>query len=272
VEAFFLPAENGARFCVYYPPSGAMGSGVIFAPAFAEEMNKSRHVVAQTSRRLAKMGFGVLLIDLLGCGDSTGAFEDATWDDWRNDMRLAVGFMQKRGHARLTLWGMRLGAALAAQCAAEGAGAVQHCVFWQPVVDGAVHLAQFLRLRVAGAALSGDKGGETGRGLRERWQRGEVLEVAGYRLAPALAAAVDRLRLEPLCPPCPVHWFDVVPEGNGSPLPAAQRVVSAWQRQNAAVTYQPIVGESFWAATNGAELVQCDALVDATARESHAWK
>ena len=271
MQAFFLPAPKGARFCVYHPPNGKVGAGVIFVPAFAEEMNKSRHVVAQTARRLAAIGVGVLLIDLMGCGDSSEAFEEATWDDWRGDIQLAVEFMRKCGHEPLVLWGMRLGAILAAQCAVDMPSAPARCLFWQPVAQGGAHLSQFLRLRLANAMLSGAKEGETGKELRARLAAGECLEIAGYRLSPSMAATLERLELQSIRPSCPVHWIEVIPEEHRPLPPAATRVIEAWKKSGTNVTLTPVVADPFWGATNAAELVQCRAIVDATAQEVRAW-
>ena len=271
MEAFFLPAPKGARFCVYHAPSGKCGAGVVFVPAFAEEMNKSRHVVAQTARRLAAMGVGVLLIDLMGSGDSSARFEEATWEDWRSDIHLALDFMQQRGHLPLALWGMRLGATLAVQCAIDMPAAVTRCLIWQPVAQGDAHLSQFLRLRLANALLSGAKGGETGKSLRSLLAAGECLEVAGYRLSPSMAATLELLELESTCPPCPVHWVELIPEEH-RPLPlAASRVIEAWKRSGTPVSLTRLVADPFWGATNAAELVQCQAIVDATAHEVQVW-
>ena len=49
MEAFFLPADRGARLCVHHAPLTPRGVGLVALPAFAEEMNKSRHVVAQAA-------------------------------------------------------------------------------------------------------------------------------------------------------------------------------------------------------------------------------
>lgn len=256
---------------MYHPPGGRLGAGVVFVPAFAEEMNKSRHVVAQTARRLAAMGVGVLLIDLMGCGDSSAAFDEATWDDWRGDIRLALEFMHKRGHGPMALWGMRLGAMLAAQCAVDMPEAVARCLFWQPVAQGDAHLSQFLRLRLANAMLSGAKGGETGKGLRALLAAGECLEIAGYQLSPSMATTLERLELESIRPPCPVHWIEVIPDEHRLLPPAAARVIEAWKKFGTPVTLTPLVADPFWGATNAAELVQCQAIVDATAQQVQAW-
>ena len=46
-EAFFLPAENGYRFCLYTPaPGNNEKAALIYLHPFAEELNKTRRMVA----------------------------------------------------------------------------------------------------------------------------------------------------------------------------------------------------------------------------------
>ena len=73
--------EAPRRFAVlHWPAEPRVPLGlVVHAPAFAEEMNKSRRMVALQARALAEDGLAVLLVDPLGCGDSPGDFGDATW-------------------------------------------------------------------------------------------------------------------------------------------------------------------------------------------------
>ena len=104
-SAFFLPAESGRRFCVYHPSSrkGAV-PGIVYAHPFCEEMNKARRMAALQSRRLAAAGYAVLQIDLFGCGDSSGDFADATWETWKQDLRIALGWLKSQAHGPLGLW------------------------------------------------------------------------------------------------------------------------------------------------------------------------
>lgn len=256
---------------MHHPPANrfALNRAVVFVPAFAEEMNKSRHVVAQLARRLAASGIGVLLIDLLGCGDSTGTLEDATWDAWRDDIDLATGWLRDHGYGRLLVWGMRLGGLLAAECAADSGGVYERCILWQPVVSGDTFLSQFLRLSVANLMLSGSTAGVSVAQLRSRLAGGETIEVAGYRLTPALAASLGMAALSR--PLCPVEWFEVVAEQGRAPSPAALRVAEGWRASGTEVTMTTVAGESFWGAANAAELVQCPTLVDATATAAESW-
>ena len=117
-EAFFLPAGAGQCFCLYHPPQGPEEKGaVLYIHPFAEEMNKSRRMAALQSRALAAAGFGVLQIDLRGCGDSSGDFGDADWQTWVEDVVNACHWLSARSKAPLWLWGLRAGCLLAVDAA-----------------------------------------------------------------------------------------------------------------------------------------------------------
>jgi len=273
VEVFFLPARAGARLCVHHRPDerSATGLAVVFVPAFAEEMNKSRHVVAQTARRLCDMGIGVLLIDLYGCGDSSGDFAEATWETWQEDVALATGWLQESGYRRLMLWGMRLGGLLAAECAVAAPALYERCVLWQPVISGESFLTQFLRLRVANAMLSGAAAGTSVGQLRNCLLAGEAVEIAGYRLSAALATGFISRTLLPARPSCPIEWFEVVAERGRAASPATARLVDEWRAAGSTLSLNTVEGDAFWGTANSAELVQCPTLVEATAMAASAW-
>ena len=101
-QAFFLATGTGQRFCLFHPPQGATPLGrVLYLHPFAEELNSTRRVVAGQARVLAQAGYGVLQIDLLGCGDSAGDFADATWAAWLDDAQAAHRWLAGHGHGPL---------------------------------------------------------------------------------------------------------------------------------------------------------------------------
>ena len=69
------------------------------------------------ARALAASGCEVLQIDLCGCGDSSGDFGDASWQDWLDDVVAAHAWLRAHSDAPLTLWGLRAGCLLAADAA-----------------------------------------------------------------------------------------------------------------------------------------------------------
>jgi exosortase A-associated hydrolase 2 len=262
-EAFFLAGARGQRFCLYHAPQGAWRGALVYVHPFAEEMNKSRRAAAQGARALAATGYGVLQIDLHGCGDSDGEFGDARWQHWKDDLAAACHWLAQRSGRAPGLWGLRLGALLALDYARSASVPVAQLVLWQPVLQGATFLTQFLRLRVASAMLDHDaaEGAAGTKELRAALQAGEALEVAGYLLAPALAAAIDALDALQLAPPCPVHWIEVVASDQRALAPAALRVAAEWERQGRAPAMNKAVAPQFWTTQ---EIAQAPALVELT--------
>lgn len=229
---------------------------------FSEEMNKARRMAALQSRRFAAAGLGVLQIDLHGCGDSSGESADARWRSWKEDVQAAVAWLRSRVDGPVSLWGLRLGATLAADAARDRAMGIEHLYLWQPVLSGEQFLTQFLRLQLAGEMLAGGAAQSGVRELRETLARGTSLEIAGYDLHPELASAIEGLKLAELVPAVrSACWLEV--SGNPEPRlsPAAQRVVDAWRAQGVDVRTVAVAGEPFWTTL---EITECAALLDAT--------
>jgi exosortase A-associated hydrolase 2 len=262
-SAFFLPAEPGDRFCIFHSPAdGSAGRGIVYAHPFCEEMNKARRIAALQSRRFAAAGCAVLQIDLFGCGDSSGDFADARWEIWKQDLRVALGWLKSRVDGPLDLWGLRLGATLAADVARDPAMGIEQLLLWQPVSNGELFLTQFLRLRLAAEMLA-EGAAQTGvRELRETLSRGAPLEIAGYDLSPELAAAIETLRLADLVPAVKhVHCLEISSAGEPKVSPASLRTLEAWRSKGLDVRAAAVSGEPFWSTL---EITECEALLTAT--------
>lgn len=260
-EAFFLATAPGERFCLYHAPQGPCRGALVYVAPFAEEMNKARRMAALAARALAARGYGVLLIDLYGCGDSDGDFVEARWQQWKDDLATACDWLQARLQCPVGLLGLRLGALLALDYARDAAQPVARLVLWQPVTDGAAFLTQFLRLRVAGEML--DQGASAGgtTALRATLAAGEALEVGGYLLAPQLAAAIDGVNAARLAPPCPTDWLEVVAAPERPLPPGAARIQAGWERDGAMCAQRTVACASFWSTQ---EIAECPALIEAT--------
>lgn len=265
-EAFFLPAgARGQRYCLYQPAVGACCGALLYVPPFAEEMNKSRRMAALLALDLARRGIASLRIDLHGCGDSSGDFADARWAGWRDDLALASAWLEQRAAHRPALLGLRLGALLAMDYAASAdpAGAPRQLMLWQPVLDGATFLTQFLRLRMAGALTDATTAADNSTAaLRARLAAGEPLEIGGYELSPELAQAIDALKLAPLGRAgCALRWFDVG-QPDRAPSPATDKALAALRERGVEVELTRIDGPAFWGSQ---EIATCQPLLDATA-------
>ena len=278
-QAFFLEAaDGGQRFCLYHAPRGDRPLGrVLYLHPFAEELNCTRRVVATQARALAKAGYAVLQIDLLGCGDSSGDFADATWDAWLADALAAHRWLAARAGGPIWLWGLRAGALLATQLASrllpspaegeregagEGGGEPVHLLLWQPVASGQQLLQQFLRLHSASQWLGASPGDAPA--PAQALAQGQTVHIAGYALSPTLAQGLGQARLTPPAPPAATSrlvWLELSSAQPPALGASADRAMAAWRAAGWQVQAQAVAGPAFWQTVDGGD---APALIDAT--------
>jgi len=260
LQPVFLSGDAGQRFCLFYPASGGVAHGaLIHIHPFAEEMNKSRRIVAIQSRALALAGYDVLQIDLAGCGDSEGDFVDANWQVWLADVLLAYRWLRGRSSAPLTLWGVRLGCLLAVDVA-EHLPEPANFLFWQPVILGRLHWQQFLRLKWAGELLGGEVKGVV-KETEDRVAAGLPVEVAGYTVSARLARSILQSELRPAFRTARLTWLEVS-RCERADLPAPSRqAIDCWLAAGFAVDAVVVHGVPFWQTT---EIEEVPTLVEAT--------
>ena len=242
---FFLPADHGRLFCVAHRPQTAdCRRGAILVPPFAEEMNRSRRQMFLFGRTLATAGILTILPDLYGTGDSDGDLREAEWSGWQRDIVKAAEWLQLQGVSEISLIGLRLGALLAASLSGDIVADGGSLVLVQPVINGEQFVTQFLRLRLAADMVRPSESKLTTADLRRQLQDGDVLEVAGYPLSPALAHAIDELKMADLLAATDrdLCWYEVSAQGALSP--AASRLLE--KLQPASLRTQVIAGEPFW--------------------------
>jgi exosortase A-associated hydrolase 2 len=264
-QAFFLQANEGNRFCMYYPSAidGMCAGAVLYVAPFAEEMNKSRRMAALQARALSAKGYAVLQIDLFACGDSTGTFGEARWEIWKDDLALAVAWLRNAAAAPISVWALRLGALLAADFIRNSDLAFDNLLLWQPALEGKNFLTQFLRLRLAGDMLADAKREPmTVNALRDQLAAGHSVEVAGYELSPELAKAIDGAELPgTLANVNKIHWFEVVPEASQDISPGRRKLLHAVSSSAGPALLHLVSGDQFWVAPEPAD---CPALISAT--------
>ena len=263
-QAFFLPCDTGQRFCLYHPPQGSTPQGrVLYLHPFAEELNSTRRMAAVQARALAQAGYGVLQMDLLGCGDSSGDFADATWAAWLRDAEQARRWLIGHGSGPLWLWGMRAGALLAARLAQQPqeCGDPAHLLLWQPVASGQQQLQQFLRLHAASQWLGNGPSG--GIQPAQALAQGQAVHIAGYTLTATLAQGLSEARLSPptATPAGRLVWLEVSSAQPPQPSPASAKPLAAWRAAGWRVQAQAVSGPAFW-QTVGTD--EAPALIDAT--------
>lgn len=246
LQAFFMDGARGQRFCLLHtPPDGQAALGhVVYVHPFAEELNASRRMAALQARALAKTGFAVLQMDLMGCGDSSGHFEEATWDIWLDDVTRARDWMGQHWPGVTWLWGLRAGCLLAAQACRRDAGP-SNLLLWQPVMSGKQHLNQFLRMQMAGDIARGEPNRGTSR-LMHLLEQGESVEVAGYSISAALAQGMAQADLNGLPVGTQVVSLELGNPDTGHVSPALAAQLQRWQDAGCSVVAHGVSGTAFW--------------------------
>ncbi|HKE93964.1 MAG TPA: hydrolase 2, exosortase A system-associated [Povalibacter sp.] len=262
LRADFFEGARGRRLVVARRPDRASRGTVLVVPPFAEEMNKARRMVAEVSEQLAASGVASVIVDLFGTGDSDGEFADATWSDWLDDLAAADAWSTRNELPVTAILAIRLGCPLAAAYLQRRGRSIDRWVFWQPVLDGARYLDQFLRLRVAAGMF--DEGPKvTVADLRRQVQEQGVLEVAGYDITQRLLADLDAVKLRDAMGSSipPLHWVELA-RSTTTPVPVpVTRLVDELVRGGANVRLESVVSEPIWTAT---EIVVSPALAQST--------
>lgn len=262
-EIQFIPAgagRSGQRLVIHHRPASTPVRGsVVHVHPFADEMNKSRRMAALQSRLLAESGFAVLQVDLTGCGDSSGAFQEASWEDWIQDVLLAAAFLQQHHDGPACLWGHRSGCLLALE-AAQRMAQVPQLLFWQPPGSGQQLLQQFLRLKTAGTALE-RKSTVSPPDDRKRLAAGESVEVGGYVLPSAVAKGLETATLAPPSRPSSSVWLELSLRDELAALPATRNAREAWVASGHRVELRVERGPAFWQTQ---EIEDAPALLAAT--------
>jgi len=250
MEAFYIPSASGNLAVVYHRPEAGEWHvrDLLFVHGFAHEHSIARPILASLWRRLACEGVGVVSVDLPGCGDSAGEFEDATWESWLAAISTAYRWLGDRSSRPIHVGGLRLGAALALESAAELEP--ESILLLQPVIRGVEMMTQFLRMRVAFSGLRGEVlEKETTQKLRTRIAAGEKLEVGGYLLSPELAIAIDGIELCAQTPPTrpAIHWIETGKDIS----PATRETEEVWKAYGNHVSLALVDVKPYWVYSRG---------------------
>lgn len=270
LRPIIIPGPPGDLIGFYHPPANhtAPIGDVLLVPAFAEEMNRCRSMVTMQAHALADLGMGTLVLDMRGTGDSPGEFEDADWNGWRDDLQSGLSWLRNHGNGCRTLWGVRLGALMAAQLAVRDSG-IDKLLMWVPVVDGKTYWTQFLRIRIA-SEMGLPNGVKSTEALRQQSAAGKVVEASGYLVGPILAKQLDSLEMpaaEDLIGKT-ISWFEVGASAD-APLPRANaKLVSDLQSKGVQITMTQVVGAPFWQVH---ERAVAPLLIEASTLAVKAW-
>ena len=262
--ARFLDGPLGRLFTVGFRPPGQPRPTrwVLLVPPLFEELNKSRRTLSLLGRALAAQGFGCLLPDLYGTGDSEGEVCDADWAGWIEDISRAYAWLLEQGVERVDLLALRGGALLAWDWLAVDATPVPQLILWHPFLNGRQLVQQLLRLRLAGG-LMGRESAETTASLRARLAQEGSLEIAGYRLSAGLIASLEGSALGAPGPRriAALDWYQVIAAADQPLPPAVAPLVQTWRDAGVPGRVHSVPGDSFWATQ---EITEGTGLITAT--------
>ena len=191
MNPFFFGASSEPLFGVHHTPRAraARQTGVVLCAPHGQEYMRAHRAFRQLALLLDKAGFHVLRFDYAGTGDSWGDGTDVSLSTWRADVGAAIDELRAQSDVeRVSLVGLRLGAAVAALAARERTD-VASVVLWDPVVRGTDYLDELL------GDVELPEGVPAATDVRDPAYAGTV-NVMGYPLTPRLRrelAAVDLL-------------------------------------------------------------------------------
>ncbi|WP_114327634.1 hydrolase 2, exosortase A system-associated [Candidatus Colwellia aromaticivorans] len=260
----FLDSNGQSIFTIYFqvPEHVKHVKTLLVVPPFAEEMNKSRKMLSDFARMASVMGVAVLLVDLYGTGDSEGELEQATWQQWHQDVASCLAWLRENTpNVDIGLLGLRLGATLAMDITCKNEALdISDVVLWQPVINGKQFVGQFLRLRLAASVVtSGVK--ESAAQLQHILAESGTLEVAGYMLNSQLINDIEAINLSTVNLATEreirLTWYEVGMPPKKDLLPVSKKLIDVWQSGSQDVATFFIAGIPYWSTQ---EIATCEAL------------
>ena len=200
MNPFYFGSSKRPLFGIHHPPKSDVqrNFGVVLCPAIGQDYMRTHRGLKQLAIQLSKSGFHVLRFNYFGTGDSAGESTEATLEQWIDDVGDAIEELKDTAGVRqVSLVGIRLGAAVAAQ-AAHGRQEISSLVLCDPVVTGPAYVEELNSLGqpadVNGAVPPGTVG------------------VSGFPLTPSLTNGLRQIDLPGMVEPMAEHVLLVVSE------------------------------------------------------------
>jgi alpha/beta superfamily hydrolase len=179
-QAGYFTVPGAHLYTVLHQVDDPVARVLLIGP-FASERHNSYNPWVRWARYLAARRIEVLRYDYRGVGESTGVFEDMTFEDWAEDVQLLANWFRSRSpDFPLILNGLELGALLAGKTFQSGVG--DALLLWSPPANASQALRSTL-LRWANLEQL-FKYGEDRKPVTHyirQLEQGSLLEIEGYQ-------------------------------------------------------------------------------------------
>jgi len=132
---------------VYHEPSplNERDSAILLCSPIGLEYIRSYWALKQLANKLSRAGHHVLRFDYSHTGNSAGASNKVTVENWLEDIKTALKELRAlSGIRRYSIVGLRFGALLAASAAESQK--LENLILWDPVISGPEHLHALQKL------------------------------------------------------------------------------------------------------------------------------
>ena len=178
--------SNKPLFGVYHPPTtqSIQDVGALLCYPGPQEYTGTHWAFRRLANLLCQAGFHVFRFDYFGTGDSSGESGEANVNQWIHDIRSAAKELKDTsGAKKISILGLRLGAALAARASIEGLR-VKNLVLWDPVITGKDYINEL-------TAMHHDLFPT----LKEQLIDGHCQELLGYPFPPEMRKCIEQINL-----------------------------------------------------------------------------
>jgi pimeloyl-ACP methyl ester carboxylesterase len=187
MQPLFFGRSDRQLFGAYHPPTSRGGGegAVLICPPFGREYMSTHRALRHLAVQLAKGGLHVLRFDYSCTGDSAGASDEASVNQWLEDVSTALEELKDTsGSRKVSVIGLRLGATLAAMALHEQSD-IADMILWDPVVSG----HQYVRDLIARGTPRHPDSPARGSG---------IVGIEGFPLTPVLQRELETIDLRAL--------------------------------------------------------------------------